>query len=97
MLADAFQVGAYCFFVCKGLVFVIVHVVGNLAGFRHFTYLHFDGCYAVGDFTYQFLAVSAEYFILFRSESLAQSTQVFQQTVLVDNGSRYDMVDGKIT
>lgn len=68
MLANTFQIGAHCFFIRKGFVFVIIHMVGNLAGFRHFTYLHFDSRYAVGYFAYEFLAVGTEHFILFRWE-----------------------------
>ena len=36
--------------------------------------------------------VGTEDFVFFGREGLAQATEIFQQTVLVDNGSRYDAV-----
>ena len=97
VVTDTFQIRAYGFFVSESLVFVVIHVVGYFAGFGHFAYLYLDGGYALGNFAYKLFPVGTEDFVFFGREGLAQATEIFQQTVLVDNGSRYDVVDGKIT
>ena len=96
VITDAFQIRTYGFFVSESLVFVVIHVIGHFAGFGHFAYLYLDGGYAFGYFAYKFFPVGTENLVFFGRESLAQAAEVFQQTVLVDNSSRYNVVDGKV-
>ena len=96
MVADAFEVGTYRFFVGEGLVLVVVHVVGHLAGFGHLAYLHLDGRHAAGDFADELLAVGTEFFVLFGREGLAQAAEVFQQAVLVADSRGDDVVDSQV-
>ena len=96
VIADLIEVWTYFFFVCKCSFLVVLHVVGYFSCFGHFANQYFDGSDPVGNLTDQFFAVGTQHFVFFSREYFFQSAKIFEQSVLIGNGSRYDVVNGEV-
>ena len=76
MIADFIEVRTHFFFVFECPLFLVIFVIGYFSGFGHFAYQYFDGSHPVRDFTNQFFAVSAQYFVFFRREDFFHFAQI---------------------